>query len=319
MIIPGMIDIGTAIPAGKWDEAFETAAACGYTALLAAPLENTFYEELPEAEAAMEEPARNPRVDFARFGAVIPANCRSIEEWESAVPAIFLELGVLTEKIAFGQMTMLSRIFKAWPKGKPICVRGTAAQIGAALFMAQTNQKMIHVCSVSTREEIELIRESKENGTHVTCDIHPLNLLLCDQGNGRALPLRKVGTEDDRAALRENLGIIDCFSSANYLPLSGNIFDSLKMMPSLMEMLLMRGILDEAGIRARVAVNPRDIFGLYPQTDTAVEFEDTQLIAAITPDTEVVRSVRLRGEVIYEKGKPLPERFIGCRLKGYRG
>lgn len=55
-----------------------------------------------------------------------------------------------------------------------------AAQIARNLALAYATGVHYHVCHVSTKESIELIRIAKANGVHVTCEVTPQHLLLDD-------------------------------------------------------------------------------------------------------------------------------------------
>lgn len=54
------------------------------------------------------------------------------------------------------------------------------AQIARNLVLAQTTGVHYHVCHVSTKESIELIRIAKKSGVKVTCEVTPHHLLLDD-------------------------------------------------------------------------------------------------------------------------------------------
>ena len=75
-----------------------------------------------------------------------------------------------------------------------------------------------HVCHVSTKESVDLIRKAKAEGLPVTCETGPHYLILCeddlvDDGRFRMNP--PIRTAEDRAVLREGLldGTIDCIAT----------------------------------------------------------------------------------------------------------
>ena len=48
------------------------------------------------------------------------------------------------------------------------------------LVIAQATGVHYHVCHVSTKESIDLIRHAKQQGINVTCEVTPHHLLLAD-------------------------------------------------------------------------------------------------------------------------------------------
>ena len=74
----------------------------------------------------------------------------------------------------------------------------------------------LHVCHLSTRGSVELVRSAKEKGWKVTAEVTPHHLLLTDELARTYDPIYKVNpplrTADDVAAVREGLadGTIDC-------------------------------------------------------------------------------------------------------------
>lgn len=54
------------------------------------------------------------------------------------------------------------------------------AQIARNLVIAQATGAHYHVCHVSTKESIDLIRHAKQMGVNVTCEVTPHHLLLAD-------------------------------------------------------------------------------------------------------------------------------------------
>lgn len=94
-----------------------------------------------------------------------------------------------------------------------------ASQIARDCVLAAEAGCHYHVCHISCKESVAVIRAAKANGVKVTCEVCPHHLILCDQDipedNGMWKmnpPLRGV---DDRKALIEGLldGTIDCIAT----------------------------------------------------------------------------------------------------------
>lgn len=91
-------------------------------------------------------------------------------------------------------------------------------QIERDLRLAEETGCAYHVCHISTKESVELIRQAKAHGVNVTCEIAPHYLVLCDedmQEDGRFKmnpPLRSL---EDKKALIEGIkdGTIDMIAT----------------------------------------------------------------------------------------------------------
>lgn len=75
-----------------------------------------------------------------------------------------------------------------------------------------------HVCHISTRESVEIIRRAKARGVNVTCETAPHYLVLCDedlQEDGRFKMNPPLRSREDREALLEGLadGTIDMIAT----------------------------------------------------------------------------------------------------------
>ena len=87
------------------------------------------------------------------------------------------------------------------------------------LALAELTGGWLHVAHVSSRASVELIRQAKRRGVHVTCEVTPHHLALTHEAVGEFNAHAKVNpplrTEEDRAALREGLrdGTIDCIAT----------------------------------------------------------------------------------------------------------
>ncbi len=76
-------------------------------------------------------------------------------------------------------------------------------------LVRETNCKY-HICHISTKETVELVRQAKAEGLPVTCETAPHYLILCDkdlQDDGRFKMNPPLRSSDDREALIQ--GIID--------------------------------------------------------------------------------------------------------------
>ena len=135
-----------------------------------------------------------------------------------------------------------------------------------------------HVCHVSTKESVALVRAAKAAGLPVSCETGPHYLLLCDedlQDDGRFKMNPPIRTAADRDALVEGLldGTVDCIATdhaphsaaekAGGLRMSLNGIAGLETaFPVLYTKLVKPGIVPLETLLNAMCVNPRRLFGL---------------------------------------------------------
>ncbi len=95
-----------------------------------------------------------------------------------------------------------------------ICSESEWAQIERDIELAAKADCRYHVCHISTKESVALIREAKRRGVKITCETGPHYLTMCDQDlqeNGRFKMNPPIRSAEDRDALVAGLqdGTID--------------------------------------------------------------------------------------------------------------
>ncbi|MBQ9842668.1 MAG: dihydroorotase [Oscillospiraceae bacterium] len=91
-----------------------------------------------------------------------------------------------------------------------ICSESEWAQIARDLELVKEIGCKYHVCHISTKESVEIIRKAKAEGVDVTCETGPHYLVMNDmdlQEDGRFKMNPPIRSEEDRKALVE--GIVD--------------------------------------------------------------------------------------------------------------
>ncbi len=101
---------------------------------------------------------------------------------------------------------------------KGICSMSEWGQIERDLELVRETGCSYHVCHISTKESVELIRQAKKEGLDVTCETAPHYLVLSDkdlQEDGRFKMNPPLRSEDDRLALIEGIcdGTIDMIAT----------------------------------------------------------------------------------------------------------
>ena len=101
---------------------------------------------------------------------------------------------------------------------KGICSESEWGQIARDLALCEETGCHYHVCHISTKESVELIRRAKARGVNVTCETAPHYLVLCEddlQEDGRFKMNPPLRSAEDREALIEGLldGTIDAIAT----------------------------------------------------------------------------------------------------------
>ena len=99
-----------------------------------------------------------------------------------------------------------------------ICSESEWVQIERDLKLAEEIGCKYHVCHISTKESVELIRQAKARGVDVTCETGPHYLVLTDmdlQEDGRFKMNPPLRAEEDRLALIEGIrdGTVDMIAT----------------------------------------------------------------------------------------------------------
>ncbi|MBO1307290.1 dihydroorotase [Enterococcus sp. 669A] len=94
-----------------------------------------------------------------------------------------------------------------------------SSQIARDVILAEETGAHYHVCHVSTKESVRVIRDAKKAGVHVTAEVSPHHLILMDEDipedNGFWKMNPPLRAKEDRDALIEGLmdGTIDCIAT----------------------------------------------------------------------------------------------------------
>lgn len=101
---------------------------------------------------------------------------------------------------------------------KGICSESEYGPIARDIELIRKTGCAYHVCHISTKESVDLIRKAKADGLDITCETSPTYLLLNDsmlQEDGRFKMNPPIRSEEDRLALIEGLkdGTIDMIAT----------------------------------------------------------------------------------------------------------
>jgi carbamoyl-phosphate synthase/aspartate carbamoyltransferase/dihydroorotase len=329
-----------------WSTGTSAALAGGFTTVLAMP--NT---APPITTPAALEPALSGAVEKALcdYGQYLGAGPDNAVEIASAAPqaaGLKMYLDHTYGELRLDSMPLWMAHFKHWPRRWPIAVHAEQRTLAAAILMAALYNRSLHLCHVSRKEEILVIRMAKERGLKITCEVAPHHLFLTKDdwtqlgdGPGEVRPV--LAAKEDQSALWENFEVIDCIAT-DHAPhtyaekTSSNPppgFPGLETALPLMLNAVHEGRLTLDDLVGRMVTAPRRIFHLPEQPDTRVEvsldakqeisaagmfsrcgwtpFEGMQVVGA-------VREVVLRGETVYQDGKILAKPGSGKNIRGIR-
>ena len=205
---------------------------------------------------------------------------------------------------------------------KGICSESEWKQIERDLKLVEETGCAYHVCHISTKESVEIIRQAKKRGVNVTCETGPHYLILCDedlQEEGRFKMNPPLRSREDRDALIEGIkdGTIDMIAT-DHAPhsaeekgkgLAGSMMGVVGIetaFPLLYTNLVLKGVITLEKLIELMAVNPRKRFGIGGGTDDGESADFT----VVDLDEEYV----IDSKDFYSMGKATP--FEGYKVKG---
>lgn len=206
---------------------------------------------------------------------------------------------------------------------KGICSESEWGQIERDLALAEKTGCRYHVCHISTKESVQLIREAKKRGVPVTCETAPHYLVLCEddlQEDGRFKMNPPLRSAADKQALIEGVqdGTIDVIAT-DHAPhsaeekargLKGSAMGVVGLetaFPVLYTKLVKTGVISLERLVQMMSVRPREIFGLAggkiePGAPADLCLIDPERVFTVEPDK------------FKSKGRATP--FAGMQLQG---
>ena len=296
-----------------WDTATAAALAGGLTCVLAMPNTQppiTDADTLAQQQAAARTRAR---CDYGIYLGASVANIQTAAALAPQVCGLKMYLDQTFGPLRLDDLDSLVAHAAGWPADRPLLCHAEGRTVAAAILSAHLAGRALHICHVSRRDEIELIRAAKEKGLRVTCEVCPQHLFLtldrCGLPPGYAEVRPRLASQSDVEALWANLDVIDCFATdhaphtraekESVNPPPG--FPGLETALALWLSAIHDGRLTLDDVIARMHANPRRIFGLPEQPETWIE---------VDPDAEWIA----RGAGMFTRAQWTP--FEGWRLRG---
>ena len=252
VIFPGFCDVHVHFrePGFSYKETMETgsraSARGGYTAVCTMPNLNPVPDSLEHLNAQLERIRSGACIQVVPYGAItVGEQGETLADLEAMAPYVagFSDdgRGVQSEEL------MRQAMFRAKALGKPIvahcednsllrggyihdgayakahghrgiCSESEWGPIARDLKLVKEAGVSYHVCHISTKESVELIRQAKAEGLDVTCETGPHYLVMDDsmlEENGRFKMNPPLRSKEDREALVQGLldGTIDMIAT----------------------------------------------------------------------------------------------------------
>ncbi|MBP3698207.1 MAG: dihydroorotase [Oscillospiraceae bacterium] len=244
VVLPGFVDVHVHLrePGFSYKETMETGTAAaargGYTTVCAMPNLNPVPDSLDNLKVQLSRIAEGASIDVLPYGAITVGEKGEVLADMEAMAEYVVAFsddgrGVQSEDMmreAMVKAKSLGKIIAAhcedndllhggyihdgvYAKAhghRGICSESEWGQIKRDLKLVEEIGCAYHVCHISTKESVQLIREAKARGVNVTCETAPHYLILTDedlQEDGRFKMNPPLRSKEDRAALIE--GIVD--------------------------------------------------------------------------------------------------------------
>ncbi len=356
-VIPGFVDVHTHLrePGFSYKESIlsgtKAAAKGGYTSLCTMPNVHPVPDNLENLQQQLEIIKRDAITEVLPYGSITQGEKGlALSDMENLSPLVVAfsddGVGVAKKNIMLDAMTKaakLDKIIAAHCEDVTLIKKGGCIhegrfakkhnltginaksewlQVKRDILLCKKTGCKYHVCHVSTKKSVDIIRKAKKKGINVTCETAPHYLCfsendLVDEGRFKMNP--PIRTEKDRQALIEGIidGTIDIIAT-DHAPhsvaeKSGGLTDS-KMGVSGLETsfaalytyLIKKGIISLEKLIYCMAISPRKIFGI-----------DKLGITLDSPNLAVLdlnACWTVKGEEFVSKGKSSP--YEGKTLYG---
>jgi carbamoyl-phosphate synthase / aspartate carbamoyltransferase / dihydroorotase len=335
--IPGLIDCHVHLrePGATHKEDFEsgtkTALAGGITTVLAMP--NTSPPLINDEALKMAEDGavKKALCDYGIHLGASGENVDTVAALADRASGLKFYLDATFGPLHLKELDTIRDHFARWPKHRPILCHAEERTLAAVLMIAHLEKRTVHICHVSKKAEIELIRDAKMQGIDVTCEVGPHHLYLSTDdigwlGPGRCEVRPRLATKADQDGLWANMDVVDCIATDHAphtlaekdsdTPPPG--FPGLETSLPLMLKAVHEGRIDMDGLIARMYHNPRRIFDLPEQPETWVDVDVDEQWTVRASDMfsrcgwtpfegwqlrGKVQTVTLRGEKVYADGQ----------------
>lgn len=339
--LPGLIDVHVHLrePGWEYKEDFETgtkaAIAGGYTTVLDMP-NNPSPIITPQALENKIKLAGNKI--YSDLGFHFGGAIQSIPYFNKVKEKVFglkVYMNHTTGPLLVEDQKELEEIFSAWPKDKVLMVHAEEETLKRAIDLARQFGSKLHVCHVSLKMQVELIRNAKKESLQITAETACHHLFLTEddvkklKNYGMMRP--PLASKEDQNALWEGIndGTIDIIAS-DHAPHTREekenpekIFNGVPGLETSLPLLLTamaQGKITQEKLVELTSTNPRKIFNIPEQPDTFVEIDPATNYELTTTNFYTkcgwtpfegmkavgkIQRVILYGQVVFQEGEVL--------------
>ena len=336
--LPGLIDTHVHLrePGATQKEDFETgtmaAIAGGYTCILDMP-------NNPEPTISLKALRKKIKLAKERIycdvGFHFGASADSVAYFERVQKKTFglkIYMNHTTGTLLIEDKKLLEKIFKSWPSKKVIMVHAEGETLEKAIKLVKKIKKKLHVCHLSLKDQIEMVKKAKLSNMEITCEITAHHLFLTQSDVKRLGPFGMMrpplATKTDQRALWKGIkdGTVDTIAS-DHAPHTLEEKKSIPTPNGIPGLETTLPLLLTAAHEKRIALddiirlchtNPTRIFNIPIQKDTYLEVDTTKPYTlnpkplftkcgwtpfkGLSVKGEVIRVV-LRGQTVFEDGE----------------
>jgi dihydroorotase len=182
---PGFIDVHVHLrePGATQKEDFLTgskaAVAGGFTFVIDMP-----NNPLPTFTIErIEEKIRLSKKAVCEIGFHFGTNGKNLDQFKAAFshPRVFglkIFLNHTTGDFLLDDPEILDSIFAAWQSEKPIMVHAEGKNVEKCINLAKKYDRHLHICHISQKEEVEMVKKAKKAKLKVTAGVTPHHLFL---------------------------------------------------------------------------------------------------------------------------------------------
>jgi len=222
--LPGLIDVHVHVrePGGEekedWETCSKSALAGGITTIFAMP--NTNPAVIDEEKYNLVKRIATKK-SYCNYGIYLGASGDNYDKMSKTcdkVDAIGMKMYLNNTygPLVLSDMSIWIKHIKNWNSKQPICVHAEKQTLAAIIHIANLYKKRLHICHISSKDEIEIVKESKKMGMNLTCEVSPHHLFLhndIDLIDNLKQVKPHLGDLEDQQALWDNMEYIDCFAT----------------------------------------------------------------------------------------------------------
>lgn len=342
LILPGLIDMHVHLrdPGQTEKEDFYTgtsaALAGGFTKVFDMPNNAKPVTHNTQLEAKMQSARSKVVCDVGFYAGVVEGfeNMKGMERLARETWGVKLYLNPTTGDYRIN-IHILETVMKNWPENKLILIHAEEDVIGQVLDKLEQYKRPVHVCHVSSKNELEPILKAKDEGLPVTCGVTPHHLFLTEDDVKTLGPYAKMKpplkSKKDQEFLWKNLRHIDVVES-DHAPHTKKEKESnpapfgVPGLETTLPLLLSDKRISVEDVERLCYENPRKILGLKKEENTRIVVDLNAKYQILNANLLTkcgwspfagwkvkgkVQEVYIRGKKVFKNGKVLAKKGSG--------